>query len=221
MANVRKTRLFYRDYYVVDPDTGYIGNGKRNPTQPLDIYNTAAASMYCLFESSGDQNTGIRLKTSVNDYRIYVTQTDGELIFDDATGGTLPFRVEQMAKTDLLALRSAGYVTIGGGLAASSGGRIVLTTGTYNGLDVADTLLISFNMSGNITINDFTNGANGQVLILNRSSSANTLTITHGSGSNQSIYNNTEASLVLSNIWSGLLSFDPTNSRWTIAGGTT
>lgn len=192
-------RLFYSS------DTGalYIGNGSSaisalNPLGFFDIINgyfgntdpTVEADFYdatggCLVRSrsGADQSSGLSFQNSVNNWQLITAATTGLASLVDATnGGITPLRFEPNTMTDLLYGDSDGRIDIGGAFGFGSGGRLTVTTGIYNDLDVTDTGLLFLNgTGGNITLNGM--ASIGSPLVFYRAiMSGNTLTITHNSG---------------------------------------
>jgi hypothetical protein len=182
MSNIVPSQLKYGDYYIVDPDTGHIGNGQRDPTQALDIYKSTGV-IYGLIES-GNNDAGLRLKNNVTEWISYVLATSGQFLIRDLTNSKSIFRIEPDSNADSIRINAAGRIDIGGAFAIGSGGRLSVTTGTYNSLDVADTgQLIIDGTTGNITLNGVANLIGGQLLSFFGVAAGNTITIVHASGS--------------------------------------
>jgi len=190
---------------------GNVGIG-RSPTQKLDVYNNSG-TVQALIESNGGE-AQLDLKNTILNWRMYVSSADGDLWFQNITNNLSPLHVEISAPNDLLTLRSVGRADFGGAVAIGSGGRMILTTGTYNALDVANTATIYCNtVGGDITINDFTGGVTGQRLSIVKSSSSNDLNLTASSGSNQQMQL-TGGSITLSTDVGGIL-LDFAGTYWT------
>jgi hypothetical protein len=84
-----------------------------------------------------------------------------------------------------------GDVSIGSDLIIGSSGRLTVTTGTYNALDVNGTTFLILNgTGGDITINGFTGGVLGKVMFVFATGFTNTIKLSHvsASGTDQKIF---------------------------------
>lgn len=207
-SNLKK---FWFDFF-----NGRFGIG-RDPVAPLDIYRATGINDI-VFATGDASEVRVALTNTAGDWELR-NGTSGIFYLHDDGNVKNPFVVENNCDTNLLYLDNAGRVEIGGALGVGSGGRVTLTTGTYNGYDVQDVGYILLNPSGgNITINDFTNGVAGQAILVNRGDTANTVTITRASGSNQDFRTYTELDIVSTVPFADVWQFNGT--VWVVGGGT-
>ena len=162
--------------------TGSVGCGDRAPLYDLDCYSLTG-NVIQMLESGSAGNITRAFKNSVRQMNFTLSSV-GVLNISDITAGTTPFTIEGGCVGGLLYLGNDGQVQLNGSMAIGSNGQLIVTTGTYNALDLTDTSFIAGNTSGgNITFNGFDNVAAGQPVFITKQTGTNNMVFTDESGS--------------------------------------
>lgn len=120
-------------------------------------------------------------------------------------GGTSGLGFNNSSGTEIGSVTDAGVWTLGpsSGATATVNGAIALngvatvsSSGTYNGLDVANKTLITFTATGT-TLNGFQNGVNGQIVVIMYAAGSSTMTINNNTGGFQKILIGSGSALTL------------------------
>jgi hypothetical protein len=201
------TQLQNLEWFQFDTSTGSI-------TQ----YVSSGSNVYTL--ESGDNSTVFqKLKNLVQEWRIANLSTSGTLGIYDYTGGNKSvLNIAAGCSANTMSL-TPGLISFGGAVAIGSSGRLTVTTGTYNALDITDIGLINFQDSSAITLNGFTGEVAGAVIFYGITMTGGaTLTINNGSGSatDQAIYTITGGALTKSAIGGAGVFINPSGTTWRV-----
>jgi hypothetical protein len=145
-------------------------------------------------------------------------------------GGTSGFGVNNTSGTETVSVSDTGAVALGpsSGATATVNGAIALngvttvsSSGTYNGLDVANKTLITFTATGT-TLNGFQNGVNGQIVVIMYAAGSSTMTINNNTGGFQKILIGSGSALTLTGgsgrIPCATFIYSSANSGWVCIG---
>jgi len=186
---------------IVAP-TGKVGIGTNNPLSRMHITGNDSNSSAISTDTS-DYALKFDSANTTNYFSNAIAFAEGSNInsafgsFDDGSSGRqgMWWATKNVSSTfaERMRLSSEGNLILQNGFVQE--GQIVLTAGTYNNVDVSDkAYIICDTSSGDITLNGFSNGINGQSIQIIKSGASNNLILNHFNASgNQKFLTSTGA----------------------------